>query len=216
MIEKIRISLWDIFSFFLTGLVIVSWFLALASWLGDLQIKGVAKYLSTIPASVSLFLAPLALTALGMIFEPISNYFDRLINSFWFKVFPKKEKHREEEEVLKSIIVDNYLGPLKGRITNPYHICKEYVETKELSTTFMVFLSRYGFYRNIAFLMLLTVMAVFITQGFTLASSLFAALFFVLYIVMKLRAEEFYTYLAPTVYRCYLVDKALKNNGSET
>jgi len=216
VIEKIRISLWDIFSFFLTGLVIVSWFLALESWLGDLQIKEIAKFLSTVPASVSLFLAPLALTALGMIFEPISNYFDRLINSFWFKVFQKKEKHKKEEEALKNIIIDNYLGALKGKISNPYHICKEYLETNELSTTFMVFLSRYGFYRNIAFLMILSIIAVLAIKGFTLVSSLSAALFFVLYIVMKLRAEEFYTYLAPTVYRCYLVDKALKNNERKT
>ena len=51
---------------------------------------------------------------------------------FWFKMFPKKKKHRDEENALSELIRTKYLGGLGQDISNPYHLCKEYVETKQL------------------------------------------------------------------------------------
>jgi len=156
------------------------------------------------------------LTAIGMLYEPIANYFDKLINLFWFKIFPEKKKHKDEENALKELIRSRYLGGLGQDISNPYHLCKEYVETKQLSTTFMVFLSRYGFYRNASFLALASTALSLYHLGFNLAGIGFAVLFLGLAAVMKRRAEDFYSYLAPCVYRCYLIDKDLTEKTIET
>lgn len=211
MIEKVRVSLWDIFTFFLSGLILAMWGVLYLSFSTQITLHIFFKELSTIPASISLFLIPLALTAIGMLFEPIANYFDKFINLFWFKLFPAKTKHKEEEIALKELIRARYLGDLTNDISNPYHLCKEYVITNQLSTTFMIFLSRYGFYRNISFLAAVTAVMSAYHLGFNYQGIGATALFLFVGIIMKRRAEDFYSYLAPCVYRCYLIDKALNN-----
>jgi len=99
------------------------------------------------------------------------------------------------------------LGSLNGKIENPYAICKEYVETKHLSTTFMVFLSRYGFYRNCAFLALFYGISAAVLSSGLLEGSGNLILGFFLSFVFKCRAEDFYSYLAPSIYRAFLIDK---------
>lgn len=209
MIEKVRVSLWDIFTFFLSGLILALWGVTYLILINKITLSVFFQDLSAVPAAILLFLAPLALTAIGMLYEPFANYFDKLINLFWFKIFPEKKKHKDEEIALKGLILSRYLGGLGPDISNPYHLCKEYVETKQLSTTFMVFLSRYGFYRNASFLAAASTALSLYHLGFNLAGIGVSALFLCLAAIMKLRAEDFYSYLAPCIYRCYLIDKAL-------
>jgi len=216
MIEKVRVSLWDIFTFFLSGLILVMWSVAYLVIANQVTLPLFIQELSAVPASVSLFLVPLALTAAGMLYEPIANYFDKLVNVFWFKAFPAKKKHKEEELTLKELIRKRYLGDLAEDIANPYHLCKEYVETKQLSTTFMVFLSRYGFYRNASFLAVVSAAASIYHLGASFQGFMVTVFFLGIAITMKHRAEDFYSYLAPCVYRCYLIDKALSGKTHET
>jgi hypothetical protein len=216
MIEKVRVSLWDIFTFFLSGLILAMWGAAYLVLTNKVTLSAFIQELSSVPASVSLFLAPLALTAIGMLYEPIANDFDKLINTFWFKIFPEKKKHKDEENALKELIRTRYLGGLGQDISNPYHLCKEYVETKQLSTTFMVFLSRYGFYRNSSFLAVISAVLSSYHLGINLVGIEITFLFFVLAIILKCRAQDFYSYLAPCVYRCYLIDKALSVQSNDT
>ena len=81
----------------------------------------------------------------------------------------------------------------------------------------MVFMSRYGFYRNVAFLCVVSA----ILDGWLITSSKHAILSTILWImgawVFKKRAEDFYSYLAPNVYRSFLIDKAFgKSEGEQT
>jgi len=209
MIEKVRVSPWDIFTFFLSGLILTLSGVAYIVFSSKLSLSDFIRGLSALPAAVSLFLAPLALTAIGMLYEPIANYFDKFVNLFWFKIFPEKRKHKEEENKLKEIILAKYLGDLSQEIANPYQLCKDYIEAKQLSATFMVFLSRYGFYRNASFLAVASAALSLYHMSFSLKGFGVAVLFLGLAVVMKRRAEDFYSYLAPCVYRCYLIDKAL-------
>jgi len=216
MIEKVKISLWDIFTFFLSGLILALWFISYLILSNQTTLNLFFQELSKVPASISLFLIPLSLTAIGMMFEPIANYFDKVINLFWFKFFPKKQKHKEEEIALKELIRKKYLGNVASDIENPYHLCKEYVLTKQLSSTFMVFLSRYGFYRNVSFLSLISAGVSIYHLGVTIKGGIVITIFIIIAAIMKQRAEDFYSYLAPCVYRCYLVDKALTDSAKET
>lgn len=208
MVEKIRVSLWDIFSFFLTGLLTFLLLLVVAYVYGLLSPADALSKLAEFPTALSLLAGPLVFTLAGMIVEPFANYFDKYVLNYilgW--AAKKKEKHSEEEEILKSEIKARYLGSLNGKIENPYSICKEYVETKQLSTTFMVYLSRYGFYRNCAFLAIVFGAMVapkaenYCVFGLIVAASYLSAA------IMKRRSEDFYSFMAPAVYRAFLIDK---------
>jgi hypothetical protein len=208
MVEKIRVSLWDILSFFLTGFLAATLVAVLLVIYGPATPKDLLDGLAALPAAITIVAAPLALTLVGMVIEPFANYFDRYVSKFIFGWVSKpKDKHSDEETLLAEEIRSRYLGSLNGKISNPYAICKEYVETKQLSTTFMVFLSRYGFYRNCAFLAVDSGFSVLALEkswaigGASLVACLLAAAIF------KLRAEDFYSYMAPAVYRAFLIDK---------
>jgi hypothetical protein len=208
MVEKIRVSLWDIFSFFLTGLLlalVITFFLTAHDVLSaNALLDGLSKF----PPAITIIIAPLTFTLFGMLIEPFANYFDKYVLKRTHRWTSKpKEKHTREEDILINEIRTNYMGSLNGKIENPYAICKEYVETKQLSTTFMVYLSRYGFYRNCAFISVASgICAQFLPitwwgRILILIFSLIAAG------VFKRRAEDFYSYMAPTVYRAFLIDK---------
>ena len=208
MVEKIRVSLWDIFSFFLTGLLACAIGAVFVAVLDALLFSKLIDRLVSIPSAVVILAAPLILTLVGMIIEPFANYFDRFVLTWAFSWVSKpKEKHSAEEKILKEEIRSKYLGSLNGRIENPYAICKEYVETKQLSTTFMVYLSRYGFYRNCAFLSIVSgIAAIFYVPTF--CHGLVVVLFgFIAAAVFKRRSEDFYSFMAPSVYRAFLIDK---------
>ncbi len=208
MVEKIRISLWDIFSFFLTGFLAATVVAILLVIYGPTTPKELLDGLSALPAAITIVAAPLALTLLGMVIEPFANYFDRYVLKFAFaSVLEPKRKHIDEEDLLAKEICSRYLGSLSGKISNPYAICKEYVETKQLSTTFMVFLSRYGFYRNCAFLSVASGFSVLVLDHSWLVGGASLVACLAVAAVFKRRAEDFYSYMAPAVYRAFLIDK---------
>ena len=208
MIEKIRLSLWDILTFFLSGFLFVIIATFYAAVLKDFSLEKVINFVFKIPASISLFLLPLAFTLIGMLIEPLANYFDKLISDPIFKkLIGEKKKHKGREKVIEDFIKTKCLGELNSKIDNPFAICKEYVETKQLSTTFMVFLSRYGFYRNASFLCILSIILTLVSYGFNYTSVIISTIQLMLVIAFKKRSEDFYSYQAPSIYYAFLIDK---------
>lgn len=212
MIEKIRISLWDIFTFYLSGFLVALLVTGHSLVFKLIAFADVKNFIIGLSVTTSLFVIPFGLTLVGLLLEPVSNYFDKyILHPLWVKAIPEKDKHKPEEELLKKEIRENYLGKINGKINNPYHICKEYVETKQLSTTFMVFLSRYGFYRNISFLFFVSgVTDLFISSSWKVGFAIMI-IWLILAWTAKKRAQDFYSYLSPNVYRCFLIDKAFDN-----
>jgi hypothetical protein len=224
MLDKIKISLWDIFTFFLTGMMAFLIGCAFFIAYGHLSLAELFRIIEQLPTPFATIVIPFALTLLGLIFEPFANYLERTINIMvalqdWlckiicldkvFAIIPsRKSKKSEETAILIDEIKSNYLGQLNGKIKNPYALCKEYVETKQLSTTFMVFLSRYGFYRNCSALSYFSGVACLLLGSNPVHSfwNYFLPLT-IIAIIFKHRADEFYSYMAPTVYRAFLIDK---------
>lgn len=208
MIEKVRVSLWDVFSFFLTGFlaVIVSLTLSAAYEIRSTQalVEGLAKT----PPALLLVAAPITFALLGLLIEPFANYFDTYVLKYliWWASRPK-EKYKDEERILKEYILENQIGPLTGSLSNPYGFCKDYIEAKQLGATFMVFLSRYGFYRNCSFLSFASGIACFCLSSDHETGILALAIGYSFSALFKRRAEDFYSLLAPTVYRAFLIDK---------
>jgi hypothetical protein len=209
MIEKVRVSLWDIFTFFMTGLLAGLVTLAFLICGGANDISQVATLISTVPPSVALIAAPLVMTLAGMLIEPIANYADRYFLKYvlgWITT-PKGGPVAAEEKLLESEIKEKYLGDLGERISRPYQICKDYVEYKQLSTTFMVFLARYGFYRNCSFIALVSGVAAVHSSSDLAGGFSIGLVCFLLAIIFRRRAEEFYSYQPGAIYRAFLIDK---------
>jgi len=218
MIEKIRISLWDVFTFFLTGLLAATTFLFLMIFSGGTSFREVAAISLKSPSWMVLVVGPVMLTLGGMLLEPVANYADRYVLKYVLGWATRVNSPglKREEGILEREIKNNYLGRIGGEIDNPYHICKDYVEHKQLSSTFMVFLSRYGFYRNCSFITICAGVAYFFLSDSIVVGSIFLLSAIIVSIVFRRRAQEFYSYQAPSVYRAYLIDKLdwrVKDNG---
>lgn len=207
MIEKIRISLWDIFTFFMTGVFAL---LALCIFLTATyrmpETKAVLDFLVKLPTTYIIVVAPIFLTLLGLLIEPPANYLERYLGKylfFWLRTDNSKRKN--DEVLMEQYIKAKGFGDLNGQIENPYSLCKEYVETKQLSTTFMVFLARYGFYRNCSFIVLATGVAYF-ADNTTCNAFVWLLASYVASAMLTKRANEFYSYQAPAVYSAFLID----------
>ncbi|WP_109406381.1 hypothetical protein [Proteus faecis] len=85
MIEKIRISLWDIFTFFMTGVffvIIILGFITINNQLPQKEV--IFDFLIKLPATYILVVMPIILILLGLLIEPIANFFERYIGKYLF------------------------------------------------------------------------------------------------------------------------------------
>lgn len=207
MIEKIRISLWDIFTFFMTGvfaLLAISIFLTATHRMPET--KAVLDFLVQLPTTYIIVVAPIVLTLLGLLIEPPANFFERYLGKFlFFWLRTDNSKRKNDEVLMEQYIKANGFGDLNGQIENPYFLCKEYVETKQLSTTFMVFLARYGFYRNCSFIILATGIAYF-AENVTCDTFMWLLASYLASAILTKRASQFYSYQAPAIYSAFLID----------
>lgn len=207
MIEKIRISLWDIFTFFMTGVFFVIssvFFLRVTKRLSDFN--ELLYDLIKLPTTFIIIVIPIVLILLELFIEPLANFFDRYLSKyifFWLRT--DNSKRKINEDIMKEYIIENCLGDLNKRIENPFFLCKEYVETKQLSTTFMVFLARYGFYRNCSFIVISTGFLYFLDIH-NYAAFLWLIIGYLAGALLKKRADEFYSYQANTIYSAFLID----------
>ncbi len=210
MIEKIQISLWDLFTFFLSGFLLFAFVVGHLVIFSNLSMQGIWNALLQVPASVSLFVFPMGFLLFGILLEPLANYFDRLVNYFWLKVFPEDELQREQESLV-SIIKEKHL-PSFGIVTdNPYHFCKDFVEAQKVSSTYMVFMSRFGFYRNVAFLSFVSAIVDLFFISNILAAISISFLWLFLWAIYRKRSADFYGYLAPSIYRNFIIAMSISD-----
>lgn len=215
MLERIRVTLWDALTFFLTGFLVVAVIAAFWIYETSPNLSEVSSFLPDLSASIVLFIVPALFTLLGLLVEPFANYFDRWVLKYTLKklLFPT-DVHAEEERILVKEIRENYLGGLGDRITNPFQICKDYVESKSLSTTFEIFLARYGFYRNCSFIAVVAGAYGIVTSETLCGRLVFGSAAVGLAYVFSRRSVDFYGYQAPAVFRAFLIDKLSWNKGS--
>ncbi|MFP1985088.1 hypothetical protein ACLEE6_12030 [Lonsdalea quercina] len=207
MIEKIKISLWDIFTFFMTGVFFGICSLSFLRVTDRLpESKELFDSLIRLPATYIVVVIPIVLILFGILLEPLANYFDRYAGKyifFWLKL--DKSKRKKNETIMEVYIKKNCLGDLSGRIDDPFFLCKEYVETKQLSTTFMVFLARFGFYRNCSFIAFFTGFLYFL-DVYDGAAFVWSIVGYFVSALLKKRSDEFYSYQAGAVYSAFLID----------
>ncbi|MCM2286836.1 MAG: hypothetical protein NDI81_18790 [Desulfobacula sp.] len=202
MIEKIRISLWDLLTFFMSGFLFT---LVIGFHMYFLiGFPGLSPF--EIPAPFILFVFPITFTLIGMLLEPISNLCDRaILGPIWKVINPKSQKlNKEEAESLEKTIKDILYNEHKIKVDSIYHFCKDYIEQKQANTNFMVFLARFGFYRNVAFICFFSAVGTPFVFSIGYIEWIIVTGWLFLLFLFKKRSNEFYSYLAPTVYRCFL------------
>jgi hypothetical protein len=210
MIEKIKLSLWDILTFFITGVLI----LILIKYYGFFN-----KYESVFGAS-DIFngIYYLIITyTIGVIYEPLSNLIFKFVFSklysklLWCGYFKKQLYERDEVylPLVKKIIKDKF--NLDGEKIDYYQIAKLSVLQNGKPNTFMTFLSRYGFYRNLTSLAFFNffLFVIFKFDSLNIFCSIFILLFIALFhLLLYYRAKDFYYYAGNEVYRNFIINNS--------
>lgn len=205
MIEKIQVTLWDLFTFFFVGIFGILCILGLLIQHGStgyIQVLGLVGNYNAFILSVAGVVFPVLL---GMLIEPMANYTDKWIFNYLYAFLPR-ENPREWSDVKVVIneITTCGIGKLNNKLDDPYHLCKEAILATSAHSTFMIYLSRYGFYRSISFItfttgLLLAVMAID-SAGF---ACILVVITFIVTGVFKFRADQFYSYQLPAVVYSY-------------
>lgn len=208
MLEKFKFSLWDIFTFFITGVLIV----IICKYYG--LVDKIENIFGNSDIVNGVFYIIITYT-IGVIYEPISNnlfkYLDKVYKKFpWNKYLIK---YKEEQDTVykpraEEIIKNKFnLSDSKMEI---YQVAKLSVLQNGKPNTFMIFLSRYGFYRSLSTLTFINIFLYsFIEFDHTRfwISLIFVCCLLVLHLFLYNRAKEFYFYAGNEVYRNFIINE---------
>lgn len=207
MIEKLKFSLWDIFIFFITGVIIV----IISKYYGIYnKIENIFGNSEIVNGVFNIIIT----YTVGIIYEPISNtlfkYMDKLYLIFPWNKYLKKYKD-EQDLVYKpkaEEIIKNKFKLVDDRMES-YQVVKLSVLQNGKPNSFMIFLSRYGFYRSLStivfFNIFLYVIYEFDYEKIWLSIVIIIALY-VLHLFLYNRAKEFYYYAGNEVYRNFIIN----------
>jgi hypothetical protein len=152
--RELRPYLWEIFVYVGIGALALVLVLAHDAYFRPDEFASILAWLKDAPTPALIVGVPGCLMLFGALFEPLANYYEKFI----FKirgaemVFPANELPTKE---IENFIRSKYTDEIFGEGNSPFHLCKEFVESKGLSTTFMPFLSKFGFYRSVSLLFFL-------------------------------------------------------------
>lgn len=210
MIRKIDISLWDIIVTFGSGILFLILIVIHLLFLRVLTPSEILIMMD-IPSSFLVILGLPLIFVAGLLLDAISI----TLGDFFVEPVFKMTEDSKEIEKLTEIIKEKYIKPeepeVSENIEKPFHWAKDYLIQNQIETNYMVFLSKFGFYRNVAFILFLNALIFliyFFISGFelkfmaTFVVSLFAGVLF------SLRSKKFYGYVGMTVLRNYLIAKS--------
>lgn len=208
--KEFRAYLWDIFVYlgigaFMATLGVINYLLVAPK-----PVAALVQILDKTPVSLLIFLVPGSMMLLGALIEPPANQFEKSI--LWIhKVFQCRKPRippSNNGQVLERYIKRHFTNELLGGEESPFSLCRDYVENRDMSTTFMPFLSKFGFYRSAAFcLVVFTVLL--ISQSIYYSDGRFnlicgALLSCILACSYFYRSAQFYSYQAPAVYQAFI------------
>ena len=216
MTEHLKLSLWDVFAFFLSGwAVCVSAYIHIALLNPDI-IKHVGQLPPTTLGAAA-FLVPLIA---GLLFEPIGNMIGDFV--LWIGSLPRslgsklckciKPTTTTQSSPLIERAKNSIPSELSAKV-NPYHWAKDYLSQEKIETPYMAFLSKFGFYRNVSALLLLNAILIPCLHGFGTAEKILffcllppTALYFV-------RSQRFYRHMGDSTFRNYAILLERKKSG---
>lgn len=215
MFDKIRLTLWDIYTFFITGIVIWSAVIFYSYLFHIHLLRDFASnnLQSLLGFNLLTILTMILFVISGLVFEPFSNYLHRsLLDVSFKKIYMRNNRSKKESierEVFEKKIISYYQTEI-GIKVEPYQIVKEYVDMKQINNSWMTFLSRFGFYRNLSSLTFLFGLILTLEVGVLWQKALWFGICLFMSYIFYSRAKEFYSYMAPSIYRSFLNERLLK------
>ena len=84
MIQKIKIDLWDIFVYFISGIILmINIFIYFSSDISDLLIEFNSMKFPPLVSSIFFLIIPFIF---GLILEPFSNFYQKYLSKLWNKI----------------------------------------------------------------------------------------------------------------------------------
>jgi len=198
MVENMKLGIWDYFVYLMTG---VALFLIIAAhcMLGNaLTIEQIME----VPAAVLVTSLVMAFLLLGMLIEPMANLLFKLVASkpnTWRDKLGFKQWDRSIEGMEKEARI---LVP-ESMQSATFAFAKNWVLINGNSSEFQAFLSKYGFYRSIAFVFAVNAIACLVFhwlwQG--VSGCVVSALLCVLY---SYRASVFYRHMSVSIFNQFV------------
>lgn len=197
MIDKAKLGFWEVFTYFLIGLVLTITSVGYLLFLDYIVWKSIVNLIKE-SGAIGVVFFPLLLLVFGMVFEPISNLLLKLLEKL---PFLKPRKSRGVEALVPFIKphLPNDLG-LKQR----FRYCKAVIEQNYPQSNLSVFLARFGFYRSMGILMLVLYPITLSIIDITCTSFLFASVFLLLALIFIKRAQFFKGHMEYEVYYNFL------------
>lgn len=206
MVRQIKLSMWDALSHYVTGFTIML----------SIYLHGAAKSIvpefecSESKAAMIGFVGILLPYVVGLLFEPVANLVEELLKK-WLPLRLRKlfglsnDKADKEQAVLADIAKRALPAELRDHV-NVYHWCKDYLIQKGADTPYMVFLAKFGFYRNMGCLFFMNALAVaFLHWRCWLWASCMVVCCIVLGIIYYRRSATFFRNLGNAMYNNYLI-----------
>ena len=213
MFEKIRVSIWEWFVYFLSG------FLGLISIVVSFNLNGdinIYTYIDKV-RGVDIFILILLLILIGKLIEPFANLFDKAISYLAKKcVFISAILGDSSNNKWMKEITDQYVPLIKKKVPEEFSSdefvfrwAKDFLIQQDLNSDGLIFLTRYGFYRSVAFILFSTGVVYMVNnENFIVGLILIVASF-----VYRFRSGNFYVHLNQSVYNNFLVAKYIDKSG---
>jgi len=210
MIEKVKLSLWDFFTYILSGTALLISIMVHCICKGYLPLN----IIMDIPFGVSFVLIILVILLCGMVLEPAANLFYKLPSLFLNDSKSRFDEFEFKKWDNKITILEHQAKDLVNESTkeNIFQFCKNWMLVNGVDGQYQAFLGKFGFYRNIAFIFVLNLLAVWLFYNDTLnklLSSLMLLLFATLYFH---RSRIFFRHISITVYSQFISGYKKENN----
>lgn len=207
MIDKIKLSIWDIFTFFTTGAILIGNFYL---YFPDFFSNEVEQ-LSLIKSEFILFVVLIIISYLvGILFEPICNKIFWLIRKI---INPKRVRTlKKESDLLETrvkLMIDEKFD-FKNEELDYFQIARLNAIQNGKPNNFMAFLTKYGFYRSITIIILINIFALNIFKiyncNYSLSILFYTIALLILFYLCFVRAREFYFYSGNEIFRNYILN----------
>ena len=212
--QRLNVKFWDVLVTFGTGIMtIVQGGLLYTIFFRNGQLE---KLISSDLPTVSVLLVGIPIVlAIGLIIDALANVLGDPFINWLFKV----QQAPPDIKKLATYVKKNYIPDELQAQISPYHWCKDYLIQNEIESPFMDFLSKFGFYRNLAFLfysgavVVLVILAIQRTHVVETIAVLVLSI--PLGVVCTIRSRSFYRHMGRAVFRHFLIARKTGTNGLE-
>jgi hypothetical protein len=184
LIDKAKLGFWELFTYFLIGLLITVFITVYSIYFDYVSWADVVKSTKDSGAAGVIFF-PVLFLILGLVFEPFSNLVLDLI-----ECVPYLGRRESRGVAALYPIVDEHLPTGLGA-RQRFRYCKSVVEQNFPNSNISVFLARFGFYRSLGVLMLLLFPITLFLIDITSCSALTSSIYLILSLTFIKRAQSF-------------------------